>query len=276
MKGPNLHFGPGPTVCPSSMPTTSIILRQLFFRCKFQAPLLLVQFALMMHAPPPAVRPEGIPAPTAPMLTFSQKTVAPPDPQPVLTEADPPAGGGYDCLSCPSRNGVPQACALAPGSPVGLGFAQTPSISQVSSSPSPSPSLLTLFKGLHGLTLCQHCLEHIIQVYIISYNQIPTLPWTTRTWSYKPGPLGGGPETSTQVTGYHNHHGQMPGNSSNLPPRTEVVDAPGSPMKLNSLEHWHSLDQVQEPPKTRIPDVGCRACQQASAALSSSPSLTHA
>ena len=51
---------------------------------------------------------------------------------------------------------------------------------------------------------------------------------------------------------------RTPGNSSNLPPRTEVVDAPGSPMKLNSLEHWHSLDQVQEPPKTWIPDVGCR------------------
>lgn len=70
MKGQNLHFGPGPTLCLSSMPMTSVILRQLFFRCKFQAPLLLVQVALMMHAPPPAVQPKGIPAPTAQMLTF--------------------------------------------------------------------------------------------------------------------------------------------------------------------------------------------------------------
>ena len=50
-----------------------------------------------------------------------------------------------------ARNCVPQACALAPGSPVGLGFPQPPFIGQVSS----SPSSLTLFKGLDGLTLCQ-------------------------------------------------------------------------------------------------------------------------
>ena len=55
MKDQNFHFGPGLTLCPFSMPMASIILRQLFFRCKFQAPLLLVQLALMMHAPPPAV-----------------------------------------------------------------------------------------------------------------------------------------------------------------------------------------------------------------------------
>ena len=35
-----------------------------------------------------------------------------------------------------ARNCVPQACALAPGSPVGLGFPQPPFIGQVSSSPS--------------------------------------------------------------------------------------------------------------------------------------------
>lgn len=46
-----------------------------------------------------------------------------PDPQPVLKQTHQQMGAMTAFLA-QARNPVPQACALAPGSPVGLGFPQ--------------------------------------------------------------------------------------------------------------------------------------------------------
>lgn len=138
----NLHFGPGLTLCPSSTSMASFILGQPFLGCEFQAPWLLVPSALIRCAPPPSRAARGSPSSQLSLPTFSEDGAAPRDPQPVLTKADPPAGGGYDYSSSPTQ----ELCAhgICPGTWCTLGLLP--------------PSSLTLIKGLQCV---RRRLEHL-------------------------------------------------------------------------------------------------------------------